>query len=148
MSILEQVNEDIKKAMLAREKDKLEGLRAVKAAFLLALTDGGNAELTSEKEIQIIQKLVKQRRETAELYKSQNRPDLAEKEEAQAAVIANYLPKQLSEDEVKVIVSEIVTELGASSIKDMGKVMGAASARLAGQTDNKTLSGIVKAMLA
>ena len=131
MSIFEQVNEDIKKAMLAREKEKLEGLRAVKAAFLLAKTEGGNAELTPDKEMQIIQKLVKQRRETADLYKSQNRPDLADKELAQADVIAGYLPKQLSVEEVKA----------------MGKVMGAASAKLAGQTDNKTLSGIVKAML-
>ena len=147
MSIFEQVNEDIKKAMLAREKERLEGLRAVKAAFLLAKTDAGNAELTPDKEMQIIQKLVKQRRETADLYKSQNRPDLADKEIAQADVIAGYLPKQLSEDEVKAVVAEIIKETGASSIKDMGKVMGAASAKLAGQTDNKTLSGIVKAML-
>lgn len=147
MSIFDQVNDDIKKAMLAREKDRLEGLRAVKAAFLLAKTDGGNTELTPDKEIQIIQKLVKQRRETADLYKSQNRPDLAEKEEAQASVIATYLPKQLSEEEVKAIVQEIISQTGASSIKDMGKVMATASASLAGQTDNKTLSQIVKALL-
>lgn len=147
MSIFEQVNEDIKKAMLAREKEKLEGLRAVKAAFLLAKTEGGNTELTPDKEMQIIQKLVKQRRETADLYKSQNRPDLADKELAQADVIAGYLPKQLSEEEVKAVVAEIIKETGATTIKDMGKVMGAACAKLAGQTDNKTLSGIVKAML-
>lgn len=146
MSIFETVNEDIKKAMLAREKDKLEALRAIKAQFLLVNTDG-HTELTGEKEIQIIQKLVKQRRETAELYKSQNRQDLADKETFQADVISTYLPKQLSEEEVKAVVAEIIKETGATAIKDMGKVMGQASAKLAGQTDNKTLSGIIKAML-
>ena len=146
MAIFDQVNEDIKKAMLAKEKEKLEGLRAIKAAFLLVKTDG-SSELTADKEIQVIQKLIKQRRETAEIYNKQNRPDLAERELSQADVIAAYLPKQLSEDEVKVVVADIIKELGATSIKDMGKVMGAASAKLAGQTDNKTLSGIIKGML-
>ena len=148
MSIFDQINDDIKKAMLAREKEKLEGLRAVKAAFLLEKTQGGDAELTPERELQIIQKLVKQRRETADLYTSQNRPDLAEKESFQADVIATYLPKQLSEAEVKEVVAKIIADLSATSIKDMGKVMKVAGEQLQGQTDNKTLSTIIKSLLA
>lgn len=147
MNIFDQINEDIKRAMLAKEKEKLEALRAIKAAFLLAKTEGGNSELTYEKEIQIIQKLVKQRRDAAEIYKTQNRADLYEPEVFQADVISKYLPSQLSEEEIKLVVAEIIKELNASSIKDMGKVMASANVKLAGQTDNKTLSGIIKTML-
>jgi uncharacterized protein YqeY len=147
MSIFDQINNDIKQAMLAREKEKLEALRAVKAAFLLAKTEGGNNELTNEKELQIIQKLIKQRRDAAEIYKAQNRIDLYEPENFQAEIIAKYLPAQLSEDEIRTIVAEIIKEQNATSIKDMGKVMGAANAKLTGQTDNKTLSGIIKELL-
>jgi hypothetical protein len=148
MSIFDLINEDIKKAMLAREKDKLEALRAVKAAFLLAKTEGGVAtELTAEKEIQILQKLIKQRRDAAIIYRTQNRADLYEPEEFQADIIATYLPAQLSEDELKVIVAEIIKEQGATSVKDMGKVMSAANAKLAGKSDSKTISIIVKSLL-
>ena len=147
MSIFDKINNDIKQAMLAKEKERLEALRAIKAAFLLAKTEGGNSDLTAEKEIAIIQKLVKQRQDAAEIYKTQNRPDLYEPENFQAKVISEYLPEQLSEDKIKEIVAEIVNELGATSIKDMGKIMNAASAKLAGQTDNKTLSSIIKTML-
>ncbi len=148
MSVFDQINEDIKKAMLAREKEKLEALRAVKAAFLLAKTEGGVASvLTAEKEIQIIQKLIKQRRDAAEIYKTQNRADLYEPEEYQAEIISSYLPVQLSEEELKTIVAEIIKEQNATSIKDMGKVMAAANAKLAGKSDSKTISGVVKTLL-
>ncbi|MDR2010132.1 MAG: GatB/YqeY domain-containing protein [Bacteroidales bacterium] len=147
MNIFDQINNDIKQAMLAKEKEKLEALRAIKAAFLLAKTEGGNSELTYEKEIQIIQKLVKQRRDAAEIYKEQNRMDLYEPENFQAEIISKYLPTQLSEDEIKIVVAGIIKEQNATSIKDMGKVMAAANTKLAGQTDNKTLSGIIKSML-
>lgn len=148
MNIFEQINEDIKKAMLAKEKEKLEALRAIKAAFLLAKTsEGSNGELTNDQELKIIQKLVKQRQDAAEIYKQQNRPDLYEPENFQAQIISTYLPTQLSEEEVQNIVSEIIKELGAATIKDMGKVMTEANKKLAGQTDSKTLSLIVKKLL-
>lgn len=148
MSIFDKINEDIKKAMLAKEKEKLEALRAVKAAFLLAKTEGGvSTELTPEKEIQIIQKLIKQRRDAADIYKTQNRMDLYEPEVYQAEVMSEYLPKQLSEDELKSVIAEIIKEQNATGIKDMGKVMAAANAKLAGKADGKTISGVVKTLL-
>ena len=147
MSIFEQINQDIKKAMLAREKDKLEALRAVKSAFLLAKTETADAELTGEKEIQILQKLVKQRRDAAEIYKEQNRIDLFEPEKFQADIIAEYLPEQLSEEELRSILAEIIKEQNASSMRDMGKVMGAANAKLAGKADSKSISTILKSIL-
>ena len=148
MNIFEQINEDIKKAMLAKEKEKLEALRAIKAAFLLAKTaEGGNGELSDEQGLKIIQKLIKQRQDAAEIYKQQNRMDLYEPENFQAQVIATYLPAQMSEDEVKNAVSQIIVELGAASIKDMGKVMAEANKCLSGKTDSKTLSVIVKNLL-
>ncbi len=147
MSIFEQINEDIKKAMLAKEKEKLEALRAVKAAFLLAKTDAGNSDLTYEKEVQILQKLIKQRKDAAEIYRSQNRPDLYETEEFQAQIISQYLPKQLSPDELKEEVQKIITELGATSIKDMGRVMAEANKRLAGKTESKLIADAVKGIL-
>ncbi|MDR2836793.1 MAG: GatB/YqeY domain-containing protein [Bacteroidales bacterium] len=145
MSIFNQINEDIKKAMLAKEKEKLEALRAVKAAFLLAKTaEGGNNEIPEDQELKIIQKLVKQRQDAAEIYKAQNRQDLYEPEIFQAQIISNYLPAQMSAKEVEAIVAEIINEVGASSLKDMGKVMAVANKKLSGQTDNKTLSEIIK----
>jgi uncharacterized protein len=148
MSIFDQINEDIKKAMLAKEKEKLEALRAVKAAFLLARTEGGAVgEISNEKEMQVIQKLVKQRKDAAEIYRTQNRPDLYEPEEYQANIISAYLPAQLSEEDLKKEISAIITELGASTIKDMGKVMAAANAKLAGKSDSKSISGVVKGLL-
>lgn len=147
MNLTEKINEDIKKAMLAREKEKLEALRAVKSALLLELTSEGGAEITPETEIKLLQRLVKQRRETAEVYTGQNRADLADVEIFQADVIAAYLPTQLSREELISILTEIIAETGASSIKDMGRIMAAASGRLSGKADNKTISVIIRELL-
>jgi hypothetical protein len=148
MSLVENVNADIKAAMLAKEKDKLEALRAVKSALLLAQTEkGGTGEVSEDNEIKMLQKLVKQRRETAEIYINQNRKELADIEIFQADIIQQYLPKQMDISEIKEIVKAIITEVGATSIKDMGKVMGAASKQLAGKADSKTISEIVKEVL-
>jgi uncharacterized protein YqeY len=147
MSIFDKINEDIKAAMKAREKEKLEALRAVKAAFIIAKTETGATEIPAEKEIQIVQKLVKQRRDSAEIYKEQNRMDLYEPENFQAEIISQYLPEQLSEDKIKLILAEIVKEQNASGMKDMGKVMGIANAKLAGKADGKTISILIKTML-
>jgi uncharacterized protein len=149
MALKDTINNDIKQAMLAKDKLKLEALRAVKSAILLAETEKGGAEgMSEDKEIEILQRLVKQRNESAELYATQGRTDLAEPEIAQAAVITQYLPKQLSEDEITAIVKEIIAAVGASSPSDMGKVMGQASARMKGKADGKIISGIVKSCLA
>jgi len=149
MSLEIQINQDIKAAMIAKDTAKLRGLRAIKAAILLAKTEKGHAEdLNQEAEIKVLQKLVKQRRESAEIYKSQNREDLYEIEVEEEKVIEAYLPKQLSKEEVETIVKAIIAETGASSIKDMGKVMGATNQKLAGQADGKTISEVVKSLLA
>jgi len=149
MSLEIQINQDIKAAMIAKDTAKLRGLRAIKAAILLAKTEKGHAEdLNQEAEIKVLQKLVKQRRESAEIYKTQNREDLYEIEVEEEKVIEAYLPKQLSKEEVETIVKAIIAETGASSIKDMGKVMGAANQKLAGQADGKTISEVVKSLLA
>lgn len=148
MSLELKINDDIKSAMLARDAKKLEALRAVKAAVLLEKTkEGGAGEVGEEAELRILQKLVKQRRESAEIYAAANRTDLAEKELYDASVIETYLPKQLSEEEVAAIIRELITKSGASSIKDMGKVMGLATKELSGRADNKLISGIVKSLL-
>ena len=144
MSIFDKINEDIKKAMFAKEKEKLEALRAVKAAFLIAKTETSNTELTKEKEIQIVQKLVKQRRDAAEIYKEQNRLDLYEPEIFQADIISKYLPEQMSHEEISTVVKETIAKLNASGMKDMGKVMGAVNAKLAGKAEGKIISEIVK----
>lgn len=149
MSLEITINQDIKTAMLAKESGKLEALRAVKAAILLAKTEkGGSDTLTEEAEIKMLQKLVKQRKETAEIYTQNNRPELAEKEVFEAGVIEAYLPKQMSEEQVRATVSAIIAQTGASGMKDMGKVMGIASKQLAGQCAGNVLSGIVKELLA
>lgn len=148
MSLEQKINDDIKSAMLARDARKLEALRAVKAAVLLEKTkEGGAGEVGEEAELRILQKLVKQRRESAEIYAAANRTDLAEKELYDASVIETYLPKQLSEEEVAAIIRELIAKSGASSIKDMGKVMGLATKELSGRADNKLISGIVKNLL-
>lgn len=147
MSLELKINEDIKQAMLARDKNLLEALRAVKSALLLAKAETGNAAVTEEAEIKILQKLVKQRRETATIYVTQNRKDLADTENFQADVIQKYLPEQMSEEELTVIIKDIITEVGATSVKDMGRVMGAAAKKLAGKADNKTISEKVKQIL-
>ncbi|KAF0197291.1 MAG: hypothetical protein FD166_1933 [Bacteroidetes bacterium] len=147
MSLTDKINDDIRKAMLAREKDKLEALRAVKSALLLAMTSEGGGNITDDLEIKLLQKLVKQRRETAEVYTGQNRADLAQVETFQADIIAAYLPSQLGPEELKPLISAIIAETGASGIKDMGRVMAAASQQLAGKADNKAISLIVKELL-
>ncbi|HNZ42374.1 MAG TPA: GatB/YqeY domain-containing protein [Bacteroidales bacterium] len=147
MSLELKINEDIKQAMLAKNKDLLEALRAVKSALLLAKTEKADAVVNEEAEIKILQKLVKQRRETAEIYASQNRKDLADIENFQADVIQKYLPEQMGEEELTAIIKAIIAETGASSIKDMGRVMGAAAKKLAGKADNKTISEKVKLLL-
>jgi len=148
MSLFETINYDIKKAMLAKEKVKLAALRAVKSAFLLEKTSkGGGDEISADVELKIIQKLVKQRKETAEIYKSNNRNDLYENEMAEATIIESYLPKQLSEEEIVDIVKGIIEKTGAATMKDMGKVMGMATKELAGKADGKIISSIVKQLL-
>lgn len=134
--------------MLGREKEKLEALRAVKSALLLLGSEGGKQEINPEEEIRLLQKLVKQRKEAADIYRSQQREDLAGAELFQASVIEQYLPEQMSPEEMKVAVSGIIAKLGASSVKDMGRVMAAASAELSGKADNKTIAALVKEMLA
>jgi uncharacterized protein YqeY len=145
MSLEEKINADIKAAMLAKESQKLEALRAIKSAILLLKTSG---EVNSpEAEIKALQKMVKQRKETAEIYQKQNRNDLAEIELAQAAVIEKYLPAQMSEDEIREALKQIIAQVGAASPADMGKVMGVATKELSGKADGKTISAIVKQLL-
>ena len=147
MSLFDQVSQDLKAAMLAKEKDKLEALRAIKTAFLNAKSEKGAGELTPDKELQIIQKLVKQRKESAEIYKEQNRNDLYQKEMDEAKVIEVYLPKQLGEQELSNVLKEIIARVGASSPADMGKVMGVASKELSGRAEGKTIAAKVRELL-
>ncbi|MGB0376879.1 MAG: GatB/YqeY domain-containing protein [Flavobacteriaceae bacterium] len=148
MSLEQQLTSELKAAMRAKDSLRLEALRAIKSAILLAKTSGGASDgLDEAQEIQILQKLVKQRRDSASIFKEQNRADLAEPEEAQAEVIAAFLPKQLTPEEVEAIVENIIAETGASSMKDMGRVMGMANQKMAGQADGKTISTVVKSKL-
>lgn len=149
MSLEQKINQDIKAAMIAKDAARLRGLRAIKAAILLAKTGkAGVEELTEDVEIKVLQKLVKQRKESGEIYKAQGREDLFQTEFEEQQVIEEYLPKQLAREEIEVIVKEIIAETGASGMKDMGKVMGVANAKLAGKADGKTISEIVKSSLA
>lgn len=147
MSLTDQINNDLKEAMKAKDTTTLTALRAIKSQLLLAATEKGGGESTEDAEIKMLQKQVKQRKESAELYKTQGRPDLADAELAEAAIIEKYLPKQLSEDELKPILQSIIEKVGASGPQDMGKVMGAASQQLAGQADGKTISAVVRQLL-
>lgn len=146
MGIEEKLNADIKTAMLARDAAKLEALRAMKSVVLLLKTSPEG--LTEDSANKALQKEVKKRRETAEIYKTQNRADLAEVEVAQADVIESYLPKQMGAEELKAEVAKIIAQVGASSPADMGKVMGVASKALAGKADGKAISDVVKQLLA
>ena len=149
MDLFEQVNNDIKAAMLAHETVKLAALRGVKKEFLEAKTSkNANGELSDETAVKILQKMVKQRKESAAIFTEQNRADLAENELAEAGFIEAYLPKQLSPEEIEAEVRKIMEQTGAASMKDMGKVMGAASKELAGKADGKVISDIVKKLLA
>lgn len=148
MGLFDKINEDIKTTMLAKEKEKLEALRAIKAAFLLAKTEkGASEELSADTELKVIQKLVKQRKESAEIYLNQNRKDLYDKEIFEASVIEQYLPKQMGAEELKTALQAIFEKVGAKGPADMGKVMGIASKELAGKADGKLIAETVKSML-
>ena len=148
MSLQEQIDQDIRTAMRARDSKRMSGLRAIKSAILIAKTEkGGTGELSLGMEVSLLQKLVKQRRESADIYEKQNRMDLYQVEMDEIGVIEAYLPKQLGNEEVTVIVKRIIDQLGASGMKDMGKVMAAANTALAGRADGRTISVIVKEQL-
>ena len=148
MSLEQKVMAELKNAMLARDEAALRSLRAVKAAILLARTaEGATGDLKEEDEIKLLQKLVKQRKDSLEIYQQQNRTDLAQKEKEEITIIEKFLPQQLSAEEIKVILKQIIAEVGAASPADMGKVMGAATRQLAGKADGKTISGLVKELL-
>lgn len=144
----EKIQQDIKAAMLAKDSVALASVRGIKAAILLAKTSEGAKELDDAAIVKIIQKLVKQRKESAEIYSQQNRPELAQNELAEAEVMERYLPKQLSEAEIEEKVKEIIAQVGAQSMADMGKVMGVATKALAGQADGKIISALVRKLLA
>lgn len=148
MGILANLTDEIKTAMRAKDSLRLEALRAIKSAVMLEQTSSAaGTTLTDEQEIKLVQKLVKQRKDSAQIFKDQNRLDLAEPEEAQAKIIAEFLPAQLSEEEITKIVGDIIAQTGAEGMKDMGKVMGMASKQMAGTADGKTISTIVKQLL-
>ncbi|MEP7280200.1 MAG: GatB/YqeY domain-containing protein [Bacteroidota bacterium] len=149
MSLEQKVMSDMKDAMKAKDEAALRGLRAIKAAIINAKTaEGAGGELKEEDEPKLLQKLVKQRRDSLQIYEQQNRADLAKKESEEIAVIERFLPKQLDEASLKKILAEIIMESGASSVADMGRVMGVASKQLAGQADGKTIGAAVKELLA
>ena len=137
----------MKEAMKSKDTIALESLRALKSAFLLANTSGSGVELSESDEIKIVQKLVKQRKDSAAIFAEQGRNDLAEPELSQAEVLERFLPVQMSEEEVKAAIEAIIADTGASGMKDMGRVMGVASKQMAGKADGKTISGIVKSLL-
>lgn len=148
MTLIEQVNADLKTAMKEKNKEKLNALRAVKSQFLLIKTSGsGKDEISDAEALKVIQKMIKQRIDSAEIYKSQNRDDLFENEMNEVSFLKPYLPAQLSDEEIEKAVTEIIAQTGASSIKDMGKVMGMASKQLAGKADGKTIAAKVKNLL-
>lgn len=148
MSLEQKVMTELKKAMLARDEKALRSLRAVKSAIILAKTaEGAGGELKEEDEVRLLQKLVKQRKDSLEIYEKQQRADLAEKEKEEMEIIQQFLPQPLSAEELKEAVANIIRETGASSPADMGKVIGAASKQLAGKADGKTIAGIVKELL-
>jgi len=148
MSLEQKIMTDLKTAMLAKDEKSLRSLRAIKAAILLAKTsEGASGELKEDDELKLLQKLVKQRKDSLEIYQQQNRSDLAQKEQEEIEVIEKFLPKQLSAEELKAEVSKIIISVGASSPADMGKVMGAATKQLAGKADGKTISALVKELL-
>jgi uncharacterized protein YqeY len=148
MSLEQTINADIKTAMLAKDEKGLRSLRAIKAAIIIAKTaEGAGGEIKPEEEIKMLQKLVKQRKDSLEIFTTQNRPELAQKESEEIEVIERYLPKQLDTETLKNLIQTIITDTGASSPADMGKVMGAANKQLAGKADGKTISSIVKELL-
>ncbi|HSQ44388.1 MAG TPA: GatB/YqeY domain-containing protein [Ginsengibacter sp.] len=149
MSLEEKVMADLKTAMLAKDEKSLRSLRAIKAAIInLKTSEGFSGEIKNDDEIKLLQKLVKQRKESLEIYEKQNRNDLAEKEKEEIEVIEKFLPKQMSEDELREVIASIIKDTGATSQADMGKVMGMANKQLGGKADGKTIAAIVKEILA
>lgn len=147
MSLQEQVMSKMKEAMKSKDTVALTALRALKSAFMLANTEAGSGDLSEADELKIVQKQVKQRKDSAAVFKEQGREDLAEPELAEATVLEQFLPKALSEEEITAVVEKVIADIGAEGMKDMGKVMGVVSKQLAGQADGKTISTIVKAKL-
>lgn len=148
MSLEQKIMADLKTAMLAKDEKSVRSLRAIKAAIILAKTaEGAGGEISGDTENKLLQKLVKQRKDSLEIFRQQNRADLAQKEEEEIEVIEKFLPKQMGQEELKSILQKIITEVGASSPADMGKVMGAATKQLAGQADGKAISAAVKELL-
>lgn len=148
MALEETINNDLKTAMLAREEATVRGLRAIKSAIILAKTEkGANGTITPEKEVQMLQKMLKQRRDSIAEFEKANRQDLAVKEKEEVAVIEKYLPAMMSEDEVREVVKKAIADTGATGQKEMGKVMGVVSKQLAGKADNKVIADIVKSLL-
>ena len=149
MNLFDQVSNDIKSAMLAKDKVRLEALRGIKKEFLEAKTaKGADGELTDDMAMKILAKMVKQRKESAQIYTEQNRPDLAEPELAEAAVIETYLPKQMNEEELTAALKTIIAQVGATTPQEMGKVMGVATKQLAGRADGRAISAKVKELWA
>jgi len=143
------IDQEIKKAMLAKDQASLRGLRAIKAALLVARTEKGSAEeITEDAEMKILQRLIKQRKESSDIYKQQGREDLAVIEDEEIAVISQFMPQQLSKEEVEVLIAKIITESGAITMKDMGRIIGLANKELAGKADGKLIAEIVKTQLA
>jgi hypothetical protein len=148
MSLEQKIMVDLKTAMLAKDEKALRGLRAIKAAILLAKTsEGAGGELKEADEVKLLQKLIKQRKDSLEIYEQQNRADLAQKESEEIDIIEKFLPVQLSSEELRLEIKKIIAETGATSAGDMGKVMGTATKRLAGKADGKTISAMVKELL-
>ncbi len=147
MSLENTINEDLKTAMKAKDQISLRGIRAIKSAILIYNTSGAGDELNQEREIALLQKLVKQRQDSLDIFEKQGREDLAKIEREEIEVIMRYLPKQLSDDELKEAIKSIMSRLGANTMKDMGRVMGEASKEFAGKADGKTISAVVKALL-
>ena len=147
MTLEERITQDLKEAMKTKDQAALRGIRAIKAARLLEKTSGTKHEVTQEMEMKILQKLVKQRRDSLDIYEKQGREDLALTEREEIGIIERYLPKQMSRQELRGEIKKIIDEIGASSMNDMGKVMGTASKKLAGRVDGKTMSGIVRELL-
>jgi len=147
MSLEKRIMTDLKEAMKAKDQAALRTIRSIKAAIQLQKTDGSGSELNEEGEIKMVQKLMKQRQDSLDIYVKQNREDLAVTEREEIAVLKKYLPEQMSEEDLKAFITDLITKIGASGMKDMGKVMGMASKGLAGKADGKTISTIVKSLL-
>ena len=148
MSLTTQIDQEIKQAMLGKQEARLRGLRAIKSALLLARTEkGASEEISQETEIKVLQKLIKQRKESADIYKAQNREDLYKIEAEEMEVIEGFLPKQMERGEVETYLKDLINRVGATSVRDMGKVMGAANKELAGKADGTTISAVVKQLL-